>query len=783
MKTDNSDRLDSTRIRGLVERWRQNDIRNRINRERIWNHYNGAPIITPEGMGARFENLLTGHKWINRSFEQLSSLYDSPMGMFRVWLDTKEQGLTRKQQFIGQCMTEALNKTIVQSRRFERPYRTICGDVNLFGASAFYGIADNDWLPSYGPIYYSTTAPQDCRSGKFLEWAASGDLSADFLMRKLRAIEKYDREDDSTWDRKNLRGLLDAILLRHSDKEKATIANPDLIDAEFRGRDFELNWPVDFDARNTTVPVYWYFTKNYDTNETDPFVSLYCVHRFAENENISGLDGNGPPKLKIEYGEEGKKTGDAVLYYQRSRYSEIDECFWPILLDCMIGTPDQREPLMSDVLGLGKINYALDWRIQMLIHSGMMRLDYDNAVLMTHDGTVSDFEVDAWMQQGIRPFGVVPPQYKFFEKGITKGAHNAGMEYYKLMSDEQAENSHGHFGGQAPRARDELEVIAQTRIAAENAAKMARDQRFRCQLNPLGQHILSTLLDSSLLPCDASYKDQEYFFALLEKNGIKRKDIDVKAAKCCASVQPGSGDYALRTQQAQVAAKFISLWSPEGQKLAVQDLADSIYPTDPDRAKMLAQPNTPNMDTSSMTHAIYQNNAAQQGILLPGRGSDNLQEHLQAHATALKTEIMQGGRQVQATIPIFIKLIAEDLGRLAAVNPNLAKQISGSLRGLMGGANQAMQALQNQPEDAQRLAMDAQELALKKQNQNFKQASALRQQQQREAEASTNRNFMMDQAASMRQNNELTAAVKSVQMAKMLAEMQDGEEKGGNSEE
>lgn len=775
-----SERLDSTRIRTLVERWRSNDIRNRINRERIWNHYNGAPILTPEGMGARFENLLTGHKWINRSYEQLSSLYDSPMGMFRVWLDAKEQGVTRKQQYIGQCMTEALNKMIAQSRRFERPYRTICGDVNLFGASAFYGIADNDWLPSYGPIYYSTSAPQDCRSGKFLEWAASGDLTADFLMRKLRAIEKYDREDDSTWDRENLRGLLYAIILRHTDKEKASIANPDQID--FRGRDYELNWPVDFDARNTSVPVYWYFTKSYDTNDNDPFISLYCVHRFAENENITGVD-QGSPKLKIDYGEDGKVTGDAVLFYQRKRYSQIDKCFWPILLDCMIGSPDQREPLMGDILGLGKINYALDWRIQMLIHSGMMRLDYDNAVLMTHDGTVSDFEVDAWMQQGIRPFGVVPPQYKFFEKGITKGAHNAGMEYYKLMSDEQAENAHGHFGGQAPRARDELEVIAQTRIAAENAAKIARDQRFRCQLNPLGQHILDVMLDSSLLPCDAAYKDQEYFFSLLEKQGIKRKDIDVKAAKCCASNQPGSGDYGLRTQQAQTAAKFISLWSPEGQKLAVKDLADSIYPTDPERARLLAQPTTPNMDTSSMTHAIYQNNAAQQGVFLPGRGSDNLQEHLQAHATALQTEIMRGGRQVQITIPIYIKLIAEDIGRLSAINPALAKQISAGLRGLMGGANQAMQALQNQPEEAQRLAMDQEELALKKQSQAFKQATALRQQQHRESTDATNRNFMMEQANSMRQNNELHAAVQSVKMAEMLADMQEKEKSGGNSEE
>ena len=94
-----------------------------------------------------------------------------------------------------------------------------------------------------------------------------------------------------------------------------------------------------------------------------------------------------------------------------------------------------------------------------------------------------------------------------------------------------------------------------------------------------------------------------------------------------------------------------------------------------------------------------------------------------------------------------------------------------------------MQSLQNQPEEAQRLAMDQEELALKKQGQAFKQTTALRQQQHRESTDATNRNFMMEQAHSMRQNNELQAAVQSVKMAEMLADMQEREKSDVNSEE
>ena len=689
--------LTGDKILALIDRWRSDAYTSDLDLAELMRHFNGGALEVEDADGEcreRRPNLLFGNKHISRPVQQLLSVYDDGLGLLDIRVQRASDG--KRRTMIEALVNQIVNEEVQKTQRLFWPFRSMCGDAVIWGRGVLWRDSAYEWAPKYGRPRFPWNAPSDITSDAFADWAFSDQMMVGDIVHRLERIQTVPK-GDSHWDKSAMTAFVKAVVKRH---ENDAVQFPTL------NEDDPVTWRLNMEGNadgqkvlNTSVPVYWYFCKRFDSMRAgDRPVDLYCVPAYGAKEAVEKSDSSG---LRLKINRDGAKVD--VLFHQPKAFDNILDCFWPFTIDVNIG----GDPLLRRSRGLGVLIYDLDIRVQGAVNTMFDGAEFDFAPLFQASDQQAEMELQAISGTKLRPFDVIPTGARFAEKPRGTRPYGSMFELTQLFSSEMAESAATNYGGGAApgQGRQELEVQVLERQNSRIMSVKAMMNDFARRGDNLCAAIVGTIFRDDLFPSDPTFPLQEVVRQRLEEAGIQWQEVSGANLTATMRRLPGHGDTGLALNRARQMMQVAAGISPEASRWAQRQFVAAIMGNDFKLAMDLVPESPAPSDVMQIQIAQGQSSVALTTLVPPQPGpQDNAMAHVPVHMQIMGAQIeavtQGGGTWSMKDRKGFEALAAHtmaDVKTLMAMNPPAGKQAGQAVAQLIKQAERFEVGAADQP--------------------------------------------------------------------------------------
>jgi hypothetical protein len=720
-------RLSPSDILSVCDDYKTQDYIPSLDRAELMRHYAGGclhPDCDDVGMVSD-NNWLMGYKYLQRAYRQLFGLYTSDAGL--VEIRVKKAITPERRRLVERVGNRRVNQVIRESRRFRFAYASCCGDAVIYGSPYLFKFDPHDWCPRFaGFPLMPRNAPADVSDPAFSRWAFAGKLTGKDIMAQLKRASRSSGK--GKWNVNGLKDALKQLALEHGPNEDRSFNyeldqdDPQKIEEALQTRSI---W---HDVLGSRVLVYYFFQK-----QLDGTIDLSIINRF--DESVIDIPTSNGPRMKISRSDKAKK-GDwnAELFYQKSRFKDVKECLWPMLLDVTFG----GEAMAHRVMGLGRLNYDLDRMQSQVINAIYAGQEHRNTPRY-HADQAAIPQLEKLLARGIRAGSILPNNIQPFPVEGSSRDSNSFFSLLSLFDMAQGSNAASHASSQgAPRGSKELEVVALERQQQNMQAITSRMEDWSEMGQPMAEEMVAALTTKGrIVRGDRGWAEKERLEELLAEDGVLIDELDPSLITVRFRKHLGSGDAQVRLQRAEKKMAILSQYPPESQVIILREYTEAIDESYERANELVPFQQTPNRD--QLDAAQLQTNSAMSTGIPPRPNNTDIPEiHANAHLTAAQGVLevnQQGGLDPSLTqgVAALLEHAIMDAQMVAAKgNVGLAKQFIDQAAQLSQVAQQMAQPLP-MPKEQVELELKQRNQALQEQKREDAVAKSSRSQEHRES--------------------------------------------------
>lgn len=595
-------------------------------RAAIQSFYNGRETMSPteaESKGVtNIVNHLLGFDSMNQASSQINSIYTKSKVMFTVECPEAEAA---DEQKWGMCVTEKLNNAIKSGRRFKTEWKSLSGEIPLFGNATLAFRDNEDWCPRMVRPYVprgTGILAKDIPYCVIPDYLTMDDLYA--ALRKIESCKKLNTE--CYWKERDVRLVITALENGLNETNGTGYISGEA-DAHEQSELEEAHAEGAAGLR-TRIPVYFFYI-GHPKDDKHPF-DLVILPRLT------------PSQTKY-LGE--KHLSNPTCLYDHEDYFECAEHFaHPFFVDCQLG----GRTTWHRVMGLGRLNYEADVETEEFFNEAMQG-SRENLRRLYQVSNAADWELLKNWADGGGPSNVLPPGVALAEANKMPNFQYAFTTMEFLMNLTR-KNSGSHYGSIANSKENELEINALERQSRNAEALAARFQDIYECTDALGAEILRRFLAPTPLPVDCGYAEVKKFQDELRKEGIPlawlRKEKDGKFANITVKTNRsvGDGDKVRQAMANQAMMARISMFSGEAQKIILRRITAE-ETNDYDFAEQVV-PYEYKPDANQVNAAETENMTCEKkgiiGYVPPLNDTDVDDVHIPAHLSSMQADIEKG---------------------------------------------------------------------------------------------------------------------------------------------
>ena len=674
------------------------DRYNAEDRAAIASFYNGRETMTAadaERQGiTELTNHLFGHDAIATASNQIASITTKSPTIFKIKLLSGPQ---EKRDLWQTKITEALNKAIVRSKRFNAEWKAASGEVSLYGRSHLLFPDNEDWCPIMRRPY----VPRGTKAGDPPKFLCIRDR---MTLRRLYRMKAHAERvgEGSSWKLKGINSVISAL----EGNFKPGTKNPTSHDLSNTvvpdEQEFERQEGADNASRNrTTIPVYFMFSAR-DDEAGCPY-DLTIVARFSS-------------QMKHEAEQQAYEL-NPLLFDEDGYFPSARRFIHSFFVDVSIG----GETTWHRTEGLGHLNYDSDVDTEEFFNAAMQG-SKENLRRMFKVSTSADREtLDRWLM-GDEYNNVIPEGVD-----VVEGTRNPNFQYafttIQMLQQLSRRNARSSISNSdLGKSVDELEVQALERQGRSAEAIANRMNDIYLSLDEIGEEMFRRFTNDTVLPIDGGYDEIKYFQDCLKESGIPLKFLGVTVNGRLKNVEvrvnrvAGDGD----SVREQIATNFLmnslGLYSPQSQQIILRritaqqtrdhDLAQELVP------EIKTPPHFQVLAAQQENDAALANGVSRlmtgQPFTSPLNREDIHEEHLPVHMIGLTSLLARG--QVQPWTEVEAEGFSA-LGRHAMLHVQalyqaeskrqIAQQFEAQLKQLAGAADQLVAQLQQRRQQEQ----------------------------------------------------------------------------------
>lgn len=523
-------------------------------RAAIQSFYNGRETMSrseAETQGVEnITNHLFGFDSLDLSRRQIESVYTKSTTIFE--FEFHKADMRVRDEWERRVAID-LDRIIKKSRRFKPEWKSLAGELTLFGRGVFVFRDNEDWCPVIGrPFTPRGTGilPNQvpyCVVPDYMTVKDLYDALASSQRRNEMGIESYWREAD-------LKTLI-ATITGTLNQEPTLMTNYGLTSANAPADEIkethQMGAAGDAGLR-TRVPVFYFYIGNMDKKGC-PF-DLVILPRLSTAQIKSMHE---------------KALAVPRALYDKPEYFECADCFLhPFFIDCELG----GRTSWHRVMGLGRLNYDPDVELEEFFNEAMAG-SRENIRRLYQVGSSADWEILKNWSSGNGPTNVLPPGVQLAEQNKSPNFQYA-FQTIQMLSQLTRRNASSNSPLMGDGKAGELEINAierQGRNAEALAARMG--DVYECA-DTLGLEVFRRFLSDNALEGDRGYEEIKEFHKCLKEYGIPRamllRWVEQGEVVVKMSRSAGDGDTIRRRMANQMLMSRIQMFGSEAQQLILR---------------------------------------------------------------------------------------------------------------------------------------------------------------------------------------------------------------------
>lgn len=590
----------------------------REDRATVSSFFNGAPPLSDaeaEEMGLNVNvNNLFGYTELAQAKEQTMALINQPPRLFEISLDRAPA--SQKQRW-EMAAAAKLNKVIQRSGRFKPSYEGVAGDSVMHGSASFSFRDNTDWCPSHvsaSRLLIPDSSPADQR--KLTHWGIETEL-------EMHEIFTYYRLEAPGWKRDALGKIIKAFRDKER-KDDSTIS--EVLDAtnieEWEYQQQTNSGKTSFSR--VAVQVYYFFQIQPDKVTRPVDLTILARYKQADKDSTTSK----PDDIMTE-----------IMFDQDEYYPSVEDALHPFFMDCIIGGSSK----WHRVLGLGTLNYSLNWAVELLMNRAM-QATHENMMTLWQAGDAADREELAQLM--LRHNMIVPEHVTLAPNRIPADLEGAlaMIQQYRSQGSKNAMAQAVNAPAVQPKAGGrQLEQQFLAEQAQIGAAQGNRTANWYDYFDRLATKMVERFTNPFITKYDPGYSDIINFQSAMQALGIplyylQPHNIEVKVARVV-----GAGSRS-KAQAASASLKQALPTLPPGSQAKAKRMILAIDLDDYGLAEDL-MPIQDHPDTSQTLRAqTEENTAIVQGKAPPVNDDDIDALHLQSHTAAMATMAQKGAK-------------------------------------------------------------------------------------------------------------------------------------------
>lgn len=517
--------------------------------------YNGRDTMSEEEADERgvsnVVNHLFGYDSVASARDQIFSIYNKSDTIWKVKLPNADPVFRQKWENL---VTTEFNKAIKSSRRLRPVFKSLSGDLTLFGSAHPMFLNSQDWCPKIKrPLVPRGTGilPRDVDYMALPSYLTIRELEK--YLKKAKTSEG--RGVSSGWKKEQLETCLKLL----KGQFKATkVAKPEMGNYEQspEHREFlEQETATEDQLLRTKIAVYYVYQARHDEEGSPVDLSIVARYTPADKEKAK--------KKKLDLNP---------LLFDKDRHLEsMDKVIVPFFLDCNL----DGETTWHRVMGLGRLNYEPDVDVEEFFNIAMQG-SKENMQRLFSVRTASDLDVlDRWLS-GEEYSNVLPDGVSLVEQQKNPNFQHAFTVLQMLgqVSKTNARNAQSNSGIEG---MDELEVQSLERQGRNAQAISVRIADVYDCLDDLGKNIFMRFTAPNPIHGDEGYEEVRRFQKRMKQEGIPlsllratEEDGGLLNVQVMTNRVIGDGNMVRETMASRVLLSRMHLYPPESQKKILQ---------------------------------------------------------------------------------------------------------------------------------------------------------------------------------------------------------------------
>jgi len=615
-----------------AEQLLREDYDDAYDRRVLSDFYNGKETMSrseAENEGVRnVINHMLGFDTMNLAKIQVEGIYTKGSILWHINLMNMKQELLHMKSDWELKIQQKLNEIVRKSRRFKPEWKSLAGELPLFGAACLTFKDQYDWCPQLTRVYVP-------RMTGILANEVSHSMMLDhmtlFELRKARSCSRRRRElgYKSHWREAELTKVIE-MLEGNIGSTPSNFVNS----ANEPEDEAQEKMDMDHGTGSTTracIPVYRMYIARTDTETGEQPYDLVIMPRLTATQR--------------DVFTKRQVSLPSVLFHCPAYFDRADEFLHPFFVDCKLG----GRTSWHRVMGLGRLNYDSDVETEEFFSEAMagarekMRRVYQV-------NTASDWELLKTWASGEGPANVLPPGVTVADLGREPNFQYAMTPFNLLMQLTRRNGASQMSNPGSGSHAEELEVNAlerQNRSAEALAARMG--DIYECG-DALGHEIFRRFLSEYVLPGEPGYAEIAEFQTFLKEKGIpisylrkmkggKLQNVSIKSSRAA-----GDGSAVQQKMANGMMLSRLELFPEEAQKIILRRIVAS-ETSDHDFAETVV-PYKPRRDSNQVNIATQENDTMdRQGILgyVPPVNDDDLdQTHIEEHMRSMEADVERG---------------------------------------------------------------------------------------------------------------------------------------------
>lgn len=593
--------------------------------------YNGRETMSPEkaeSEGVRnVINHMLGFDSMNMAKIQVESIYTRGSILWQVKVENlKPEELHMKSVWENQIQ-QKLSEIIRKARRFKPEWKSVAGELPLFGNAVLGFLDQYDWCPRLCRVYVPRGVgilAEEIPHCAMLDFMTVAELRKALSCSKRRKELGY----DSCWNDSSLYTVIKMLEgnIGSSPAHFVTSATEPVDEAE-ESRQMDSMTASTVRLR---LPIYRFYVAKDNDDGTRTF-DLVIMPRITAHQKESLTKSN----IAIP----------SVLFHKADYHDRAEEFIHPMFVDCQIG----GRTMWHRVMGLGRLNYDSDVEVEEFFSEALtgakekMRRVYQVA-------TATDWELLKSWASGDGPSNVLPPGVSVADMGREPNFQHAMTPFQMLMQLTRRNSGPMVNNPGLGSHESELEVNAlerQNRSAEALASRMG--DIYEC-CDALGHEIFRRFLSPDILPTDKGYNEIKEFQQFLREKKIpighlrairdgKLTNVTIKASRAA-----GDGNTVQQRMANAALMQRLHLFPEEAQKIILRRVTAE-ETQDHDFAETVV-PFKPRRDSNQITVSSQENDTMdRQGILgyVPPLNDDDLDlTHIEEHMRSMQADLERG---------------------------------------------------------------------------------------------------------------------------------------------